>query len=363
MVGPRFTFCIAGSRVAVGAIDVVLASLVLTGVLHERFRSVLPLLLTLPIALALAFLWFAINLAGERLRARLARSGAAALPAIVSIPVAHAPVVAEARSSRQAARGGLAGMGIDLGIGLIAVGSYLLLDQTGPGITDLAAVAAIAIGGSAGIRFLAAPSLNGGRILRWMFEFTLDDEESAIRAVRAIGYGVACLLFATGLLLLTAEGEGGFWGIGLAAAGIDIGVLAAIVPRQTFWLQTATERTLGDLLENPHAMVSAGSPLDEMLAVLSVDGPGAIAVVRDQDGQPAGIMQLRQMRAGIGAGGAALTIGEVMIPVDALPLLDRQTTLLDAAQRLLASDAPALRFVNARGRTVIATTRDLGLRG
>lgn len=363
MVGPRITLSIAGSRIVVGTIDLLLASLVLTGVLHERFGVAASLVSIGPLAFLLAALWLSINLLSERLRARIARSGPPVLSTLVTIPVAYSPTVAEAHSTVQAARGGVAGMGIDLAIGLVAVCGYLLVDGTGQRIGDLLAVAAIAIGGSAGIRLLAAPSLSGGRILRWMLEFTFDDEESAIRGTRLIGYGVALLLFTSGIFLLAAKGEGGFWGIGLAAAGIDIGVLATVASRQVLWLQTATERTLGDLLEAPHALVSRNSPLDEMLSVLSVDGPSAIAIVRDPDGTLAGIMQFRQLRSGIGRGGDELTIGDVMIPIDALPLVSRQTTLLDAAQCLTESGAPAIRFENTRHRMVIATARDLGLPG
>jgi hypothetical protein len=175
------------------------------------------------------------------------------------------------------------------------------------------------------------------------------------------GYGAAFTMFTAGILLLTAEGEGGFWGIGLAAAGIDIGVLATVATRQTFWLQTAQERTLGQILEAPHAMVSVSSPLDEMISVLSVDGPSAVAVVRDPAGNPAGIMQFRQLRAGVGKGSGALTIGDVMIPIDALPHATQETTLLEAAHILLESGAPALRYENSHGKVVVATPRDLGL--
>lgn len=363
VVGPRITLSLAGMRVAVGAIDIVLALLVLIGILHERFRTGVPLLLIVPIAFLLVVCWFGINFLSEWLRIRLARSGVPALPAVVSIPTAHIATVFEARSTAQAARGGLAGMGIDLAIGLIAVGIFWLVDGTDRRLADLVAVAALAVSGSAAIRFLTAPSLNGGRILRWMFEFTFDDEENAIRAMRWVGYGVALILFLVGILLLATQGEGGFWGIGLATTGIDIGVLATLAPRQTLWLQTASDRTLGDLLENPHAMVSLDSPLDEMLSVLSVDGPRVVAVVRDPAGNPAGIMQFRQLRAGIRKQSNGLTISDVMIPIDALPLVSRQMTLLEAASCLSTNTAPALRFQNAHGRMVIATMRDLGLPG
>jgi hypothetical protein len=361
MVGPRISFHIAGSRIALGVIDLVLAALVLIGVLHERLRPNGNLIWIVPVGIGLVFLCYGINLFSERLRGRIARTGAPALPTVVTLPVAYGPTVAEARSQIVSGRGGAAGMGIDLAIGLIAVAVFLLVDGGGRRLTDLAAVAAIAIGGSAGIRFLAAPSLNGGRVIRWMLEFTFDDDESAIRALRMTGYGVAFTLFTAGILLLAAEGEGGFWGIGLATAGIDIGVLATVATRQTFWLQTAEQRTLGDLFEAPHAMVSASSSLDEMISVLSVDGPSAVAVVRDPAGLPAGIMQFRQMRAGVGRGNQELTIGDVMIPIDRLPLVPRDTSLLEAAQLLLANGAPAIRYENAHGKMVIATMRDIGL--
>lgn len=361
MVGPRISFHLAGARIALGAIDLALAALVIIGVLHERLGPPVHLILIVPIAIALVGVWLFINFLSERLRTLIARSGEPELPTIVTLPVAYGPTLAEARSNDMSARGGLAGMGIDLAIGLIAIAVWLLVDGAGQRAGDLAAVAAIAIGGSAGIRFLAAPSLNGGRILRWMLEFTFDDEESSVRAVRMTGYGVAFTLFTAGILLLATEGEGGFWGVGLAAAGIDIGVLATIATRQTFWLQTAEKRTLGDLLESPHAMVSATSSLDEMISVLSVDGPSAVAVVRDPAGNPTGIMQFRQMRAGVGRGGNGLTIGDVMIPIAELPLASHETSLLDAAHLLLDSGAPALRYQNALGKMVVATPRDIGL--
>jgi hypothetical protein len=361
MVGPRITFHLAGSRIAFGAIDLVLAALVLIGVLHERLKPNANPIWIVPAGIGLVTLCYAINFLSERLRGRIARSGPPALPTVVTLPVAYGPTVAEARSEIVSARGGVAGMGIDLAIGLIAVAVFLLVDGGGRGLADLAAVAAIAVGGSAGIRFLAAPSLNGGRVIRWMLEFTFDDDESAIRALRMTGYGVAFTLFTAGVLLLASEGEGGFWGIGLATAGLDIGVLSTVATRQTFWLQTAGERRLGDLLEAPHAMVSASSSLDEMISVLSVDGPSAVAVVRDPVGNPAGIMQFRQMRAGVGRGSIGLTIGDVMIPIDRLPLLSCETSLLDAAQHLLATGAPAIRYENRRGKMVVATARDIGL--
>ena len=361
MVGPRISFHLAGTRIALGAIDVVLAAFVIIGVLHERLRPPVDLVLIVPIGIALVFFWLFINFLSERLRTRISRSGQVVLPTVVTLPVAYGPSLAEARSNDLSARGGVAGMGVDLAIGLIAVAVLLLVEGTGQRLGEMAAVAAIAIGGSAGIRFLAAPSLNGGRVLRWMLEFTFDDEESAIRVVRMIGYGVAFTLFTCGVLLLASDGEGGFWGIGLAAAGIDIGVLATIATRQTVWLQTAEQRTLGDLLESPHAMVSASSSLDEMISVLSVDGPSVVAVVRDHAGNPTGIMQFKQMRAGVSRRTNGLTIGDVMIPIADLPLASGNTSLLDAAHLLLGTGAPALRYPNTRGKMVIATAKDIGL--
>jgi hypothetical protein len=72
-------------------------------------------------------------------------------------------------------------------------------------------------------------------------------------------------------------------------------------------------------------------------------------------------MQFRQMRAGVGRGNQELTIGDVMIPIDRLPLVPRDTSLLAAAQLLLANGAPAIRYENAHGKMVIATMRDIGL--
>ena len=206
MVGPRISVHVFGTRVAFGAIDLVLAALVLIGVLRERMDPSPNLILAAPAGLALVIVCLLVNLLSERLRLRINRSGAPALPTIVALPVANGPTVAEAKSSTLAARGGAAGMGIDLAIGLIAVAVFLLVDGDGRTLGDLAAVAAIAIGGSAGIRFLAAPSLNGGRVMRWMMEFTFDDEESAVRITRMVGYGVSVVLFTAGILLLASEG-------------------------------------------------------------------------------------------------------------------------------------------------------------
>ncbi len=209
-----------------------------------------PLLIALGGTILVA-LCFAVSLLSEHLRLRLNRAGPIALPLTLSIPTAYGPNVAEARSSVRSARGGVAGMGIDLAIGLVAVAVYLLVQSSDRQVSDLATVAAIAIGGSAGLRFLAAPSFNGGRVLRWMLGFTLDDDEDALRGSRLIGYGIASVLFLTGILLLASEGEAGFWGVGIAAVGIDLGVLSTLATRQTVWLQTADVRTIGDLLEAP----------------------------------------------------------------------------------------------------------------
>jgi hypothetical protein len=361
MVGPRITFHLFGTRVAIGAIDAGLAALILFGVLRERVDPpVAPLLVALG-GISLVALCFAVCLLSERLRLRLARTGPSVLPLTISIPTAYGPNVAEARSNAWAARAGVTGMGIDLAIGLIAVAIYLLVQSSERRLGDLAAVAAIAVGGSAGARFLAAPSLNGGRVMRWMLGFTLDDDEDALRCGRLIGYGVAVVLFVTGILLLASEGEAGFWGVAISAVGIDLAVLSTLATRQTFWLQTAGERAVGDLLEAPHAVVSVDSPLDEMVAVLTVDGPGAIAIVRDANGNAVGIMQFQQMRAGVGHRRDSLTIGDVMIPISELPEVGRSSTLLETAGVLLESGRPAVRFQNERGKTKIATARDIGL--
>lgn len=361
MVGPRISVQLFGSRITFGAIDVLLATLILFGVLRERFEPpVAPMLIALG-GVGLVALYFAVCLLSERLRLRLARTGPPALPLMVSIPTAYGPNLAEARSSVRAARAGLTGMGIDLGIGLVAVAVYLLVESSDRRLSDLAAVAAIAIGGSAGMRFLAAPSLNGGRVMRWMLGFTLDDDEDAIKGNRAVGYGVAAVLFVTGVLLVASEGEAGFWGVGIAAVGIDLGVLSTLATRQTYWLQTADTRTVGDLLESPHAVVSAANPLGEMVSVLAVDGPSAIAVVRDAQGNAVGIMQFQQMRAGVGNRSEGLTIEEVMIPLSDLPEVQRESTLLETATTLLQSGRPAVRFKKDHGRWGIVTARDIGL--
>lgn len=361
MVGPRISFRIAGVAIAFGAIDLLLAALILTGVVRQRIEPTPGLWLAIPASLVVAAFGFLVNLLSERLRLRIARGGTPPLPTIVTLPVANGPTVAESKSTTMAARGGATGMGIDLAIGLIAVAIYMLFNDTERRIADLAVIAAIAIGGSAGIRFLAAPSLNGGRVVRWMLEYTFDDEENALRLTRLLGYLVATMLFIAGVLMLASEGEAGFWGIGLAAAGIDVGALSALATRQTIWLQTAGDRFIGNLLERPHALVSAASPLDEMVSVLSVDGPSAVAVVRDGAGNSVGIMQFQQMRAGVGLRTPGVTIGDVMIPIDALPAVAADVTLLEAAQVLLASSRPAVRFVNERGKTVIVTARDMGI--
>src|SRR5215207_6563666 len=310
MVGPRITFHLFGMRVAVGAIDVVLATLILFGVLRERVQpSTAPMYIALG-GIAVVALCFAVSLLSERLRLRLAHSGPPALPLAISIPTAYGANVIEARCNARAARAGVTGMGIDLAIGLVAVAVYLLVESSDRGLGDLAAVAAIAVGGSAGVRFLAAPSLNGGRVMRWMLGFTLDDDDEALRGTRLVGYCVAVVLFVTGIMLLASEGEAGFWGVGIAAVGIDLAVLSTLATRQTSWLKTAGERTVGDLLEAPHAVVSAASPLEEMVSVLTVDGPSAVAVVRDATGNSVGIMQFQQMRAGVGHRKDALTIGD-----------------------------------------------------
>ncbi len=361
MVGPRIRFHLLGTRIAIGVIDVVLAVLILFGALRERVdERAAPLLLAVG-GMLLVALCFAVSFLSEHFRLRLTRAGPTALPLTISIPTAYGPNVPEAESSVRSARGGLTGMGIDLAIGLVAVAVYLLVQSSDRQLGDLVAVAAIAIGGSAGLRFLAAPSLNGGRVLRWMLGFTLDDDEDALRGTRLIGYGVAAVLFLTGIMLLTSEGEAGFWGVGIAAVGIDLGVLSTLATRQTVWLQTAGVRTIGDLLEAPHARVSAGSSLDEMVSVLTVDGPRAVAVVRDGAGNAVGIMQFQQMRAGVGHRKDALTIADVMIPIAGIPEVSRDSTLLETARVLLENDCPAVRFENARGKTAIATASDIGL--
>jgi len=361
MVGPRISYQLAGMRFTIGAIDIVLAVLIFFGVLRERIEPSSNPALIAGTGVALVVLVFGVSVLSERLRLRLSRVGPAALPMVISVPTACGPTVVEAKSSVRAARAGLMGMGIDLAIGLIAVAVYLLVEASDRRISDLAAVAAIAIGGSAGLRFLAAPSLNGGRVMRWMLGFTLDDDEDALRGTRFFGYVVAVMLFITGIVLLTAEGEAGFWGVAIAAIGIDLGVLSALATRQTFWLQTAGERSVGQLLEAPHAVVSASSPLDEMVAVLAVDGPSAVAIVRDGNGSAVGIMQFQQMRAGVGHRNEGLTIGDVMIPLSALPEVSRDASLLDVTGVLLETGSPAVRFENIHGRTAIATARDIGL--
>ncbi len=361
MVGPRVSFRMFGTRIAIGVIDVVLAVLIMFGVLRERFDAPVAPASVAVGGIVLVALCFAVGFLSEHLRLRLNHAGPTALPLTLSIPTAYGPNVSESESSVRSARGGLTGMGIDLAIGLVAVAVYLLVQSSDRQLGDLVAVAAIAIGGSAGLRFLAAPSLNGGRVLRWMLGFTLDDDEDALRGTRLIGYGVATVVFLTGIVLLASEGEAGFWGVGIAAVGIDLGVLATLATRQTTWLQTARVRTMGDLLEAPHARVSAVSPLDEMVSVLTVDGPRAVAVVRDAAGNAVGIMQFQQMRAGVGHRKEALTIADVMIPMDGLPEVKLDSTLLETARILLESDSPAVRFENARGKTAIATASDIGL--
>ncbi|MCA9861230.1 MAG: hypothetical protein KC438_15995, partial [Thermomicrobiales bacterium] len=211
------------------------------------------------------------------------------------------------------------------------------------------------------LRFVASPSLNGGRVIRWMLEYTVDDDDTAVRTTRWIGFLSGAVLFTLGVALLLRDGEASFWGVGLAATGIDVCALAAVGTRQTLWLQTANERTVGALLESQHAVVSASSSLDEMIAVLTVDGPRAVALVRDDAGLPVGIMQFQQMRSAIGRKGAHVTIGDVMIPLAELPLVERETSILDATHLLLERGSPAVRYLGADGKMHIATAADLGV--
>ena len=137
-------------RIAFGAIDLLLGALVLIGVLRERMAPGPNILLVIPAGIALVVSCLLVNLLSERLRSRISRSGKPALPTLISLPMALVrPLRKRSRPQLRRAEG-LAGMAVDLAIGLIAVALFLLFNGTERRLGDLGAVAAIAIGGSAG---------------------------------------------------------------------------------------------------------------------------------------------------------------------------------------------------------------------
>jgi hypothetical protein len=360
MIGPRLSLQLLGFRFTIAVLDIALCSVVFAGALYERFPRTDHAAIAASFGIVLAGFFFLIALGIERLRLRWSSCGTPAGRTLVGIAGATTTTLKEAKSPDRAARAGLAGMAIDLTVGLLCALAYLQFNGRHGRVDDVLVAAAIGIGGSAVLRFLTAPSLNGGRLFRWFLELTLDDDEAAIRGTGFQGIAVASLLFAVSIATLAAEGEVAYWGLGLATAAIDIAALSPFTVRRLRWLQTADERRLRELTDTPHPLVSADSPVSELISVFSIDGPKTVAVVQNRDGYHVGIVQFRQLRGAIGAGKQLPPISSIMTPLANLARLSPETTLLDASTFLDHDRRPAVVFESAPGRLTVVTTNDLG---
>jgi Zn-dependent protease len=165
--------------------------------------------------------------------------------------------------------------------------------------------------------------LDGGRIVRAGLWYFLDDLVAATRLAAAYGQALGWALVAAGLFMLLRERP--LWAVALIFGGWFLRNEAREGYRQILWrdLSKRIPTIHAAFLQAPRIPASRllDEAVDDVLEGLGQGGEGGPSLVVNENGRPIGLLGLDQIRAIKRARWNAMTAGEAMLPLAALPTL------------------------------------------
>jgi Zn-dependent protease len=202
---------------------------------------------------------------------------------------------------------------------------------------------------------LPAFPLDGGRVLRAILWRVRGNLVAATRTAATVGRVVAGGIMALGVLQVLA---GQFTGLWLLLIGWFILQAASTGASQASLRSALGGVRVRDVMASDVVRVPPDIPVSELIDVyFSRHTYGGYPVSRD--GEPAGLVTLHDLRK-VAAGRRSDTpVARIMTPVSDALLVDPQTAVLDAFNRMVATSTPRLLVVE-RGRLVgILTMRGI----
>ncbi|HEY8597923.1 MAG TPA: site-2 protease family protein [Thermomicrobiales bacterium] len=185
------------------------------------------------------------------------------------------------------------------------------------------ALLAIANAALAVLTILPGYPLDGGRIVRAGLWYLLDDLVTATRLAAAYGQALGWALLAAGLVMLLREQP--LWGVALISSGWFLRNEARQGYQQILWrdLSKRVPTIHAAFLQAPRIPADRllDEAVDDVLEGLGQGGEGGPSLVVNEAGRPIGLLGLDQVRAIKRARWTAMTAGEAMLPLAALPTL------------------------------------------
>jgi CBS domain-containing protein len=252
----------------------------------------------------------------------------------------------------------IAGSGGLVVIAMLAGGAIALARLALPPAShDLAELLAISLAALAITQTLPALSLDGGRLIRGLVWFLTDDPVRGARGAALYGHVVSAAMIVAGLLLMGRSGALPYWGFGAVVAGLQLIAASTASLRDSMWQQLGGTLSLADADLPLPARVSASASLENVVDTLIEEGHQSAVLVIDENGDPAGVIQLANLRRVRRMDWADRRADEVMTPIGDLLELSPDVAVLDAVAALDQAQA-RLALVTVAGGPVLLITRE-----
>jgi Zn-dependent protease/predicted transcriptional regulator len=180
---------------------------------------------------------------------------------------------------------------------------------------------------------LPAFPLDGGRVLRALLWLRSGDLLRATHTAARVGRGLALVLIALGVLRLFGGDVGGVW---LMVIGWFIMQAAASGAAQASLRHALHGLRVGDVMATDVRTVPADTSLHDLIEQYFIRHTyGGYPVV--DDGRVVGLVTLHELRGAPAEARATTRVDRVMVPLRDSMIVDPQTSVADALERMVAA--------------------------
>ncbi|MBA3337333.1 MAG: hypothetical protein H0T49_07185 [Chloroflexia bacterium] len=266
-------------------------------------------------------------------------------------------LVDDSASPRTESLAGLAGLACLAGSAAIAAAIFALTQHAADAPRLGGQILAVGALSLLAIQTMPAAALDGGRLFRALVWYLTDSPLTGLRAAVLYGRIVTMGLISGGLVLMAFDWALPYWGLLAIGAGWQIATASRGAVRQVDWQRVSRRRTLAELGTIPARRLHASLTIDAALVRLIDAGGDRICLVVDEAGNVTGVVGLGQVRGIPRHTWHEVHLGEIMAPVDTLPILDAGHSIYEAVSVIEMAGALALR-VAADGAVIAIIGRD-----